>query len=127
MNIWIRLGAIGGGLSVLLGAFGAHSLKKVLTPKDLDTFQTATQYLTIHSIALIIVGILAIQVGEEQSKKLNRAGKFFIAGILMFCGSLYALAFDGPRFFGPITPLGGLCFIIAWLMLAFSISKNNNN
>ena len=123
MNIWVRLGAIGGGLGVMLGAFGAHSLKNVLTPKSLDVFQTATQYLTIHSLALILLGILAMQAGEKDRKRINRAGKFFMAGILLFCGSLYALAFDGPRFFGPITPLGGLCFIIAWFLLAFSIKE----
>jgi len=125
MNIWIRLGAIGGGLSVLLGAFGAHGLKKVLSTKSLDTFHTATQYLTIHSIALILVGIIAIQSGQNHSKKLKRAGIFFLAGILLFSGSLYALAFNIPGPFGPITPLGGLCFIIAWFLLAFSISKNS--
>ena len=121
MSAWIRLGAICGGLSVLLGAFGAHSLKKILTPKSLDTFQTATQYLTIHSIALILIGMLAMKAGGKDRQRLNRAGKFFAAGILLFCGSLYILAFDGPRFFGPVTPFGGLCFITGWFLLAFSI------
>lgn len=123
MSVWIRLGAICGGLSVLLGAFGAHSLKKILTQKSLDTFQTATQYLTIHSIALILVGILAMKAADKDRQRLNRAGKFFTAGILLFCGSLYALAFDGPRFFGPVTPFGGLCFITGWFLLAFSIKE----
>ncbi len=121
MNIWIRLGALGGGMGVLLGAFAAHSLKKILTPKSLEVFQTATQYLTVHSLALILVGILAMHASEADRKRINRAGKFFSAGILLFSGSLYALAFDGPRFFGPITPLGGLSLITAWTLLAFSI------
>lgn len=121
MNIWIRLGALGGGMGVLLGAFAAHSLKKIIAPKSLEVFQTATQYLTVHSLALILVGILAMHASEADRKRINRAGKFFIGGILLFCGSLYALAFDGPRFFGPITPLGGLSLITAWTLLAFSI------
>ncbi len=123
MRIWIQLGGLFGGLSVLMGAFGAHSLKNHLTQQKLDVFQTAAQYQFFHSLALVLVGILALQAGEQDRKKINRAGKFFTAGILLFCGSLYILAFDGPRFFGPITPLGGLSLIIGWFLLAFSISK----
>ena len=123
MNIWIRLGALGGGMGVLLGAFAAHSLKDHLTQQKLDVFQTATQYQFFHSLALVLVGILALQAAEQDRKKINRAGKFFTAGILLFSGSLYILAFDGPRFFGPITPIGGLSLIIGWSLLAFSISK----
>lgn len=123
MRIWIRLGGIFGGLSVLLGAFGAHSLKNHLTQQKLDVFQTATQYQFFHSLALVLAGILALQAGEQDRKKINRAGKFFTAGILLFSGSLYILAFDGPKFFGPITPIGGLSLIIGWFLLAFSISK----
>ncbi len=67
--------------------------------------------------------VLALQAAEQDRKKINRAGKFFTAGILLFSGSLYILAFDGPRFFGPITPIGGLSLIIGWSLLAFSISK----
>lgn len=123
MRIWIQLGGLFGGLSVLLGAFGAHSLKNHLTQQKLDVFQTATQYQFFHSLALVLVGLLALQAGEQDRKKINRAGKFFTAGILLFSGSLYILAFDGPRFFGPITPIGGLSLIIGWSLLAFSISK----
>ena len=123
MRIWIQLGGLFGGLSVLMGAFGAHSLKNHLTQQKLDVFQTAAQYQFFHSLALVLVGILALQAGEQDRKKINRAGKFFTAGILLFSGSLYILAFDGPRFFGPITPLGGLSLIIGWFLLAFSLSK----
>ena len=123
MRIWIQLGGLFGGLSVLMGAFGAHSLKNHLTQQKLDVFQTAVQYQFFHSLALVLVGILALQAAEQDRKKINRAGKFFTAGILLFCGSLYILAFDGPRFFGPITPIGGLSLIIGWFLLAFSLSK----
>ncbi len=119
---WIALGSILCGLRVMLGAFGAHSLKEHLTEKNLATFHTATDYLGVHGLAILLVGILALQ-SERLAKSLKKVVIFFIAGILMFTGSLYALAFDGPRIFGPITPLGGLCFMIAWFTLAVMALK----
>ena len=123
MNLWIKFGGILGGLSVMLGAFGAHSLKSRLTEKSLETFHTAQFYQFMHSLALILVGLLVMYVGEENCKRLNRAGWFFVAGILMFSGSLYTLALGGPRWLGPVTPLGGLSFMIGWFLLAFSLPK----
>ena len=122
-NLWIKLGAILGGLSVMFGAFGAHSLKARLTEKSLQTFHTAQFYQFMHSLALVLVGILVLKVGEENSKKLHRAGWFFVAGIAMFSGSLYTIALGGPRWLGPITPLGGLSFMIGWFLLAFALPK----
>jgi uncharacterized membrane protein YgdD (TMEM256/DUF423 family) len=119
---WIALGAILCGLRVMLGAFGAHSLKEHLTEKNLATFHTATDYLGVHGLAILLVGILALQ-SERLTQSLKKVVMFFIAGIAMFSGSLYALAFDGPRLFGPITPLGGLCFMIAWFTLAVTVLK----
>ncbi len=119
---WIAMGAILCGLRVLLGAFGAHSLKNILSEKNLATFHTATDYLGVHGLAILLVGILALQ-SEKLAQSLKKVVIFFITGILMFSGSLYALAFDGPRIFGPITPLGGLCFMIAWFTLAVIILK----
>jgi len=123
MRLWIKLGGILGGLSVMLGAFGAHSLKERLTEKSLATFQTGVQYQFMHSIALILVGLLMLSLGEESNKRLNRSGWFFAVGILLFSGSLYSLALGGPRWLGPVTPLGGLCFMIGWVLLAFSLPK----
>jgi len=123
MRLWIMLGGILGGLSVMLGAFGAHSLKNVLTEKSLATFQTANQYQFFHSLALVLVGLLAAQLGDERNGKVIKAGWFFLAGIVLFSGSLYGLALGGPRFLGPLTPLGGLSFMIGWFLLAFSIAK----
>ena len=119
MHLWIKLGGILGGLSVMLGAFGAHSLKASLTEKSLATFQTGVQYQFMHSLALILVGILMLSLSEESNKRLNRSGWFFAVGILLFSGSLYSLALGGPRWLGPVTPLGGLCFIIGWFTLAY--------
>ena len=123
MNLWIKLGGIFGGLSVMLGAFGAHSLKERLTEKSLATFQTGVLYQFMHSLALILVGILAMQFAEEHQKKVQRPGWFFLAGIILFSGSLYSLALGGPRWLGPVTPLGGLSFMIGWGLLAFSLPK----
>ncbi len=120
---WISLGAGFGGLSVMLGAFGAHSLKEHLTEQKLATFQTGTQYMGYHALALILVGILVLNFGEAGEQRLKKVGLFFTTGIFLFSGSLYALAFDGPRFFGPVTPLGGLCFMIGWFTLAVVVAK----
>lgn len=120
---WVSLGALLAGLSVMLGAFGAHSLKAQLTEKKLATFHTATDYLGYHALALIAIGILILVLGDELRPKLQRSARWISAGIVLFSGSLYALTFDGPRFFGPITPLGGLCFMIGWFTLAFCLFK----
>jgi len=123
MRLWIKLGGILGGLSVMFGAFGAHSLKERLTEKSLATFQTGVQYQFMHSIALILVGLLSLHFADEHKKKIERPGWFFLAGIILFSGSLYSLALGGLRWLGPVTPLGGLCFMIGWVLLAFSLSK----
>jgi len=122
-KFWIKLGSILAGLSVMLGAFGAHSLKDRLTGKSLDTFHTAQFYQFMHSIALVLVGILILKLGENA--RLHKAGWFFTAGIVLFSGSLYGLALGGPRFLGPMTPLGGLCFMTGWFLLAFSLPKKD--
>ncbi len=123
MRIWIMIGGILGCIGVILGAFGAHSLKAVLTAKQLAGFKTAVQYQFLHSFALILIGIIHGQSDPANHVKINRAGKFFVAGIIMFSGSIYALTLGGPKFLGPVTPLGGLCFMIGWLILAFSTPK----
>ncbi len=123
MRPWIMIGGILGCTSVILGAFGAHSLKSILTEAQLGGFKTAVQYQFFHSIALILIGIMLGQADEASRPRIKRAGKFFLAGILLFSGSIYTLTFGGPRFMGPVTPIGGLCFIIGWLTLAFSTKK----
>ena len=124
---WVSLGAGLAGLSVLLGAFGAHSLKAQLTEKKLATFHTATDYLGYHALGLIAIGILMLVLDEEIRSKLKRSARWISVGILLFPGSLYVLTFDGPRFFGPITPLGGLCFMIGWFTLAFTLLKQGKS
>ncbi len=118
-KLFLILGAAGGGIGVVLGAYAAHGLKSVLTAEKLAVFHTAVTYQMYHSLALILVGIwLAIQQETSDVGFLKFAGWGFFAGIVLFSGSLYGLSFGGPRFLGPITPLGGLLFISAWFALA---------
>ncbi|MBS1620323.1 MAG: DUF423 domain-containing protein [Bacteroidetes bacterium] len=114
-------GALFGLLSIVLGAFGAHSLKEIITDeKLLQSFQTGAQYQMYHALALLATGIL---YEKFPNKLLRWAGNFFISGIIMFSGSLYALAaLNGnyqnvARFLGPITPIGGALFISGWICL----------
>ena len=124
---WISTGAVFSGLSVMLGAMGAHSLKNVLTENKLSAFQTATEYMGYHGLALILVGIICSQLAGNSAKALKKVGILFTAGILMFSGSIYILTFDGPRFFGPVTPIGGLCFMAGWFIFAGVIYKHFKN
>ena len=125
---FLKLGAFLGALSVILGAFGAHALKQILTEKGLATFETGVRYQMYHAFAIILTGIL---YKEFSNKFLLSAGRLFFAGVLIFSGSLYFLRYtssigaDSLKWIGAITPLGGVCFIAGWLLLAFGISKKN--
>ncbi|PSV18813.1 DUF423 domain-containing protein [Photobacterium leiognathi] len=115
---WILfIAAISGVLTVGLGAFAAHGLKHHLSPYLLDVFKTGVQYQAWHTLALLGCGILTRFL---SSKAVSYAALFFAIGIICFSGSLYALALTGIKWFGPITPMGGVCFIIGWVMLAIA-------
>lgn len=124
-------GSIFAALSVALGAFGAHSLEPyvkngMLTPYNLEVFATASRYQMYHALALIAVGIIAKLYGE--SKLLKAAMWMFIAGIIIFSGSLYLLSTRGitgigTGILGPITPLGGLLFISGWILLIVQVIR----
>lgn len=121
--IVIALAAVNGLIAVCVGAFGAHALKAKLSEKLLSTYQTGVEYHFYHALALLAVGIL-LSLPQWQNSALLKFSSFsFIFGILCFCGSLYWLALGGPRWLGPITPLGGLLFIVGWLLLAFAAIK----
>lgn len=112
-------GALFAGLSVILGAFGAHALEAKLGPDLLQTYETGARYQMYHGLALLAVGLL---YGHLPVKALKYAAIFFIAGIILFSGSLYLLAMlkmsgqVGLGSFGLVTPVGGLCFIIGWIL-----------
>jgi uncharacterized membrane protein YgdD (TMEM256/DUF423 family) len=110
-------------LSVVLGAFAAHGLKTKLSDTLLNTFQTGVQYQMYHSLALILLVILYRQM--PQSLLVYSAG-FMFAGIILFSGSLYMLALTQIKWFGPVTPLGGVCFIIGWALLIVATLKGAN-
>ena len=110
-------------LSVVLGAFAAHGLKSKLSETLLNTFQTGVQYQMYHSLALILLVVLYRQM--PQSILLYSAG-FMLAGIMLFSGSLYMLALTQIKWLGPITPLGGACFIIGWALLIAAALKGTN-
>lgn len=114
-------GSITGLLAVILGAFGAHGLEKIVDAKTLGTYQTGVEYQFYHSFALITAGILAHL--WSNNKLFRRAGTFFLLGIIIFSGSLYLYTFTGIKTFGMITPIGGLSFIAGWLLLIAGVAK----
>lgn len=122
---YIKTAALLGALSVALGAFAAHTLKGSISDYSFGIFETAVKYQFYHVFVLLIVGIL---FKEYPGKWLNWAGRLFIAGIILFSGSLYVLAaikaavLPGYNWVGAITPFGGLCFILGWIFLFLAIS-----
>lgn len=121
-GIW---GSVFLGSAVVLGAFGAHYLKSVLAPNQLETFQTGVEYQFIHGLGLLL---LAIAGGHQFHKYFHWAGIFMIIGVGLFSGSLYLLSMQdwmnfNAAFLGPITPLGGLAFILGWLFTLLGFIK----
>lgn len=127
---YIQIATLLGAISVALGAFAAHKLKAVFSEYSMGIFETGVRYQFYHVFALLAVGILFAQ---GNKKWMNWSGIFFICGTILFSGSLYLLAWaktasvDNINWIGPITPLGGLCFILGWisLFLGFYIRKND--
>ena len=119
-NLFRSLGAISGAFGVIIGAFGAHGLKNKLSVEMLTVYQTGVQYHFYHTFALLAVGLLALRF---QSELLTFSGWSFLFGILIFSGSLYALSISGVKILGAITPIGGLFFIIGWVLLAVAVIK----
>lgn len=117
--------AVCGFLAVALGAFAAHGLKNRLAPELLSAFQTGVQYQMYHALALLGIAILIKLYGSNSWLQIS--GSFLLLGIVLFCGSLYGLAFNGPRWLGPITPLGGLCFLLGWLALLIAALRLRND
>lgn len=113
---FLFLAALNGFLVVAIGAFGAHALQaRLLATGMADTFQTGVHYHMFHTLALLAVGMLALQ--NPDAKLLSAAGYLFLLGIVLFSGSLYTLSLSGITWLGAITPLGGLAFLAAWVCL----------
>jgi uncharacterized membrane protein YgdD (TMEM256/DUF423 family) len=113
VKVFLTIASILAGLSVALGAFASHGLKDKLTERALEIFETATRYQMYHALALLLVGILLMQ-NEAAQPWLNAVGYAFIAGIILFSGSLYTLSFSGVKVLGAITPIGGVAFMVGW-------------
>jgi uncharacterized membrane protein YgdD (TMEM256/DUF423 family) len=107
-------GAISGFFAVAAGAFGAHELKNVLSPEMFEVFETAVQYQFYHTFALLMT---AMALDKYEHAYFSRAGWFFLAGIVLFSGSLYVLTLTGLRWMGAITPLGGVSLLTGWWLL----------
>jgi uncharacterized membrane protein YgdD (TMEM256/DUF423 family) len=113
-RLWFGLGSALALLAVVSGAFGAHALEDRLGSDDLDLWQTAARYHMYHALALLAVAYAAGRWGGSLTAA---AGWLFLAGVVLFSGSLYLLSLTGARVLGAVTPFGGLCFILGWAAL----------
>lgn len=125
IRLFAMFGAVFGAMSVACGAFGAHALRNKVTsgelePRLLEVWHTAAEYQMSHALALLAVAWLISQVDTTAA---TVSGWAFVAGTLIFCGSLYAMTLTGIRVLGAITPIGGVAFIVGWIALAVAASK----
>lgn len=117
-RLFIVLGSINAALAVIFGAFGAHALKARISPEMLNVYHTGAQYHFYHALGMLLVGVLATQLQNQAVLRLS--GFLMLAGIVLFSGSLYLLAITGVTWLGAVTPLGGVAFIAAWIVLALA-------
>lgn len=120
MKVWWIAGALMAGLAVAAGAFGAHALKARLAPDLLQVFETGVRYQMYHAL-----GLLAVAAASDRwpHSSFNFVGCLMLAGIVLFSGSLYALCLTGIRVLGAVTPLGGLCFLAGWAVMAWKMAR----
>ncbi|MFT6103328.1 MAG: uncharacterized membrane protein YgdD (TMEM256/DUF423 family) [Candidatus Endobugula sp.] len=125
VKLFLLFASINGMVAVVLGAFGAHALKAKISPALLAAYQTGTHYHLIHVISLIGLALLILRLQGGTPAPLIAAGFLWMAGTVLFSGSLYGLALGAPNWFGPITPVGGLLLIIGWLCFAIGIARSS--
>lgn len=125
-RILFACGAISAACGVAAGAFGAHALRDRLSPELMSVFETAVRYQMYHVVGLLGAAWGNAQWGSGSSKLFAMAGWLFIAGTLLFSGSLYLLSLSGERWFGAITPLGGLAFMAGWIELAIAALRKGD-
>ena len=124
-RLFLGFGAVAAGLAVAAGAFGAHALQERLAPERLAVFETAVRYQMYHALALLFVGWAArtLDAGGAVAGAVAGAGWCFIAGILIFSGSLYLLVLTDTGWLGAVTPLGGAAFLAGWALLAWALLR----
>lgn len=120
MKAWWVAGALMAGLAVAAGAFGAHALKGRLSPELLQVFETGVRYQMYHALGLLAV---AVACDRWPQTNFNLVGWLMVSGIVLFSGSLYALCLTGVRALGAITPLGGVCFLAGWALMAWKVAR----
>ena len=120
---FLTMGAVSGALGVAAGAFGAHALRARVEPRMLEVFETGARYQMYHALALIAVGLVAARAASNLT---TAAGWLFVAGTVLFSGSLYAMTLTGVRALGAITPIGGTLLIAGWVMLIFSKEQSSH-
>ena len=118
---FFALGALLGCIGVTAGAFGAHALEARLSTEQMEWFELAARYQMIHALALIAAAWAA---QRWPSGMVNTGGWLLFVGVLIFCGTLYAMAFGAPRILGAVTPIGGLSLILGWLLLAVGVLRS---
>lgn len=120
-SIWMTLGAVGGLLTVALGAFGAHGLKGRVDPGLLANWQTAADYLGLHALAILACGLTLLN--RPEAMLANWAALALLIGVCLFSGSLFAMTLTGIRQLGMITPIGGVALIVGWALLAIAVAR----
>lgn len=120
MKLFLVLGMMNGFLAVALGAFGAHGLEGKVTEHMLGVWEKAVTYQMFHSMALLITGMLAFKI---QAGSINGAGWLFFIGIILFSGSLYIYSTTGIKALAMITPIGGVTFLVGWILLGYATIK----
>ncbi|MGA8030530.1 MAG: DUF423 domain-containing protein [Bryobacteraceae bacterium] len=119
---WAAIGAVLMALAVAMGAFGAHGLRSRLDAYSMSVYEKAVFYHFIHALGILLVALLA-RTSAITVQGQTRVGWLLLAGIVIFSGTLYALAITGARILGAITPIGGLAFIAGWLLLAYEVAR----
>jgi uncharacterized membrane protein YgdD (TMEM256/DUF423 family) len=116
-TLFFRIGAVSAGMAVAFGAFGAHALRMMVTPEMLAVFETGVRYQMYHALALVAIGL---GFARLQGRTAAAAAWLFVAGTVLFSGSLYTLTLTGTRWWGAVTPLGGVAFLAGWALLLAS-------
>ncbi|APB80291.1 TPA: DUF423 domain-containing protein [Pasteurella multocida] len=125
-NKWLFIAALSGFFCIAFGAFAAHGLEKNLTPKALAWIETGLKYQFFHTVALMVLGTLQLYLKADIDRVINWIGSTWSLGIVLFSGSLYALALGATKSVAWLTPIGGTLFLIGWAMLAYRSYKNKS-